>query len=1516
MFLTDTAPTDRPLPEPLRLFRLFSVLVAVLLGLAGPAMAATPSFKHILPDEVSALGYINSIAQDDQGFMWFAGANGLGRYDGYELKLYHHDPNRPEGLSHNYVNQILPAEGGDLWLATRDGVDYFNADTGRFSHHRHPDEGAFGSSVNDVRGLVRTEERLWIASRGGLLSYHLTANDYRHLPLPDAQADLEEDSSIWAVARDQNGQLWLGTQKQGVYRFNPRTETMTHFAHREEDPRSISDNDVREVYVDDSNQVWFGTYGGGLARYDRDNGDFVRYPNDNHEKSTTIWDIIRDSDGQYWVGDGSAINRFDPQTGQFEGYSYVEGRPQTPGNHVINVVYEDRQGDIWVGYFPAGVDRIDKTASTFNNYAHDPLDDNSITDGGVVSAHEDPQGDLWIGTGFGLNHWDRQSGAFTRITRDENRENTLSGNTILAIEQQGRYLWLGIWSGGLNRMDLETGEIRHYRAEKDNPKSLPGDEPWGLTLDHQGRLWVATDAGLARYNRQSDDFTVFQPSREQLAGDSHLYARVVYEDSRHNLWVGGVGGLYRLDEESGQFTHYHQSDADPDSLSNNFVRSLHEDSRGNLWVGTEGGGLNRFDYQSETFRAYTTEEGLADDTVTSIVEDEQGELWAATHQGLSRLDLEQEEFQNFSRQQGLIGNLFNRDASLLTRDGELFFGGSKGFTLFRPQQLKPNPHAPPVFITDIQVLNQSLPAVREGEGPGQSIAFADRITLQPDQSVVTFEYSALNYRSPENNRYAYRLLGFENDWHRVGNKRTATYTNLDPGEYRFQVKAANNDGLWNDKPRTLRVGVEPALWQTGWAYALYALALTGLMGWLVHTQRQKLAQERKVVQRLQQVDELKDDFLANTSHELRTPLNGIIGLSESLLDGATGELPDATRSNLAMIVASGRRLAGLVDDILDFAKLRDQGIELHPRPVDLHVVVEVVLTLTRPLVGAKPITLINRVPPELEHVCADEDRLLQILHNLVGNAVKFTERGQIEVTAQALPATDEIRFSVSDTGPGIAPRELQHLFEAFRQASGTNARLYGGTGLGLSITHQLVTLHGGQLTVDSEPGNGSTFTVTLPSARNLPHAEPAETATPPTTEPLPAAEVAEAQVALPDTQHNSGAHILVVDDEPVNRQVLANYLTLGNYRVSEADSGESALNFIEQHPNVDLVLLDIMMPCLSGYETCRTLRKRYSTLELPVIFLTAKRQISDLVQAFEAGGNDFVSKPFSRDELLARVNTHLQFLDIHRNLDKKVAERTRELKRINQGLEQAQEETRSAYEQLELASITDPLTGLYNRRFLNQQLPNDAGLSLRGYSQWRDNQAPHPTDSDCLFLLVDIDHFKPVNDTYGHTAGDQVLESMSQVLREAMRETDYLVRWGGEEFLLVARFSNRADAPNLAERVRTAVENTRFDIGRGKTLHKTCSIGYAAFPFYQKQPELLSWEQVIDTADRALYAAKRVGRNCWVGLEEGTEPPDGDPNPGTSETLEKQIERGQLVVRCSAGRVAFGDKNNLPDNDH
>jgi signal transduction histidine kinase/class 3 adenylate cyclase/ActR/RegA family two-component response regulator len=631
-------------------------------------------------------------------------------------------------------------------------------------------------------------------------------------------------------------------------------------------------------------------------------------------------------------------------------------------------------------------------------------------------------------------------------------------------------------------------------------------------------------------------------------------------------------------------------------------------------------------------------------------------IWLGTNYGIYRYNPKNKKLTHFDYKDGLASNMYYSVNPLKTNRGELIFGSNKGFTIFHPDSIKTNPIIPPVYITGIGIAGQELSVAGtpldtfpQKSPLKQHILYTEKITLTHTQNDLLFSFTALNFDTPEKNQYKYILENYDKTWISTpSSSRIARYAKLPPGNYTFRVIASNNDGVWNYKGDALEISILPPWYWAWWSKTLYLLLVLGaiysFIRWRTHEQRLKIAQqekelisERQLSERLQQVDKLKDQFLANTSHELRTPLQGIIGLSEAMIDQMN--TPDQ-RENLAMIISSGRRLNSLVDDILDFSKLRNYDIILAQKPVDLASLVDVVLNSNKPLVRGKNLTLINAVSSDLPSAFADENRLQQILYNLVGNAVKFTESGHIKV--DALEKEGNLLISVEDTGIGIPENKREVIFKEFEQGDGSISREYVGTGLGLSISKRLVELHGGKMWVESVVGKGSTFCFTLPvtlekaSVIVLPQHKVA-TITPDAFSP-------EQIIPIFSPERKEIIRVLVVDDEAINQQVVKNHLVKEQYLLTQAMNGEEALRIIESGAQFDLVLLDVMMPRMSGYEVCQKIRERFLPSELPIIMVTAKNQVQDLVQGLGLGANDYLAKPFSKEEFLARVRTQL---DLH-----------------------------------------------------------------------------------------------------------------------------------------------------------------------------------------------------------------------------------------------------------------------------
>lgn len=1212
--------------------------------------------------------------RDSRGFMWLGTLDGLNRYDGYEFKAYKHDPNRPGTIAGNVIYAIVEDKNGDLWIGTDNGLSRYDRDFESFEVYRHDPTDDSSIGHNMVRALAFDEQgRLWAATGGGGLNRFEDGRFIRFNFAADDPNSISHDY-VKAIHFDRFGKMWVGTE-QGLNRYNSQSNSFSRYYHEPGRAGSLSSSDINAILEDSKGRMWLGTENGGLNRWGMERSTFTHYRHSKDDNSSlshnSVKALFEDGNGTIWVGTDAGINLLNPQTHQIKHFRHRNGDPFSIGSDFVMNIYDDSHGTIWVGTAGGAVNRYQLHRARFGHFNHQPGNPDSLSHNMVQNIHVDSKNTLWVATrGGGLNYYDEASGSFRQYRYDKDDLNSLSDDYVTFVyEDSAQNLWVGTGTGGLNRFDSKTKTFKHYRASPGVEGALQSDHIRYIYQDKRGTLWVSTSKGLSRYNKEKDNFFTYRHNPNDPSSISHDWSKFLYEDDEGNFWVTTLQGFNRFDRDSGTFERFMPDTDDPERLSHGNVNFILRDSRGLYWVGTYGGGLHQFNAKTGKFSRYRSEQGLPNDVIYGGLEDNQGELWFSTNMGLFKYNSQSKTFKNYDANDGAQGNEFNRNAFFKARDGELFFGGLNGFNRFYPSKIINNPTPPQLAITDLLLFNQS---VKVGEPIGgeyfslpQTISSTDKIILDHTQSLVTFEFAAFDYINPGKVRYAYSMQGLDKQWiYTDAKNRRATYTHLGAGKYKLKVKASNADGVWNEQGVTIDIRVMPPPWGTWWAYSLYVLIAVALIYIFVSMRlAQNKARDQLVLNReLRHINKLKDAFLANTSHELRTPLNGIIGLAESMIDGAAGPMSQKARKNLAMVVASGRRLSDLINDILDFSKLKHEQVVLKPKALDLHTLTEIVLTLLMPLTKDKPLKLSNDVPETLGAVHADENRLLQILHNLVGNAIKFTDAGEVKVGAYV--DNDSIVVTIQDTGIGIAPHHFDSIFDDFSQLEADNNRSHGGTGLGLSITRQLVRLHGGDIWLNSELGQGSLFSFSLPVARqkaqNTMSIAPDVLVNDRDNEDFEGQEI-ETSVALADGFDGARFKLLIVDDEPINLQVLSNHLQLAKYQVEQAHDGVEALQMLCIKGPFDLVLLDIMMPKMSGYEVCKRIREQWSVSDLPVIFLTAKNQIEDMVQGFAVGANDHLTKPISKHELLLRVKTHLQLLDINRSLEIQVNERTEQM---------------------------------------------------------------------------------------------------------------------------------------------------------------------------------------------------------------------------------------------------------------
>ncbi|NQZ11086.1 MAG: response regulator, partial [Algicola sp.] len=1087
---------------------------------------------------------------------------------------------------------------------------------------------------------------------------------------------------------DTEQRLWIGTYG-GLNRYDRKTDQFNHYQHSPDDPTSLSNNKVTTIIQHSKDKLWVGTHGGGLNLFDVTQQQFVRYQhidgNSQTLASVYVRSLYQNDKQQLWIGTyDRGLNILHLADDHFNHYRHQGLDPNSLSENSIRSIYPDRQGLVWIGTNGGGVNKYDSNRERFGHIRHHSDNNRSLSNNQVWAIYEDSKQRMWVGTKGGLNRFN-PDGTVTVYTFSPTDPTSLSHNSVSDIveDNQGR-MWVATWGAGVNLFDSKTEQFTRFTHDRKNPDSLGENRVKFIFQDSRKMLWFGTfGGGLNRLDESTQKFEQFRHDASDPNTISNDKVISIAEDSTGSLWIGTEEGLNHLDVATGKFQRFRHDQENPTSLSHNYVTVIKTGKKGVLWLGTYGGGLNRFNTKSGEFSHFRKKQGMINDSVRGIVKDNLGDFWISTTLGLSRFDSVKTSFTHYNVNDGLQSSEFNEGAYFRSNRGELFFGGINGLNRFFAADITPVGQQPAVVFTEFLLFNQPVAVGLSHNNSDndkslnlpKAINVLEQISLTYKHSLVAFEFAALDHRNPERNTYAYMLEGLDQEWiYTDAKNRRATYTNLPAGDYRLKIKAANANGVWHEPGTSIDISVSPPYWKTTEAFVFYGVLVMLLVYILdsIRSANNAARAQLAVNHKLTKLDKLKDAFLANTSHELRTPLNGIIGLAESLIDGVAGKLPEKANKNLAMVVTSGRRLSHLINDILDLSKLKHASIKLNLQSLDLRALTDVVFTLSQPLIGIKKLTLINKVPEDFPLVWADEDRLLQILHNLIGNGIKFTDSGSVVVSVER--QQQGISISIADTGIGIDENKYTAIFDSFGQVQRQSDRIYGGTGLGLTISKQLVELHGGTINVKSVIGEGTTFSFTLTLSDGRANQQSKTRPIRPT--PLSMnVETSDEQRVLnmptvgqgdehEDEQHEHQStgrfRLLLVDDEPINLQVLHNHLSL-KYQLVEAADGVQALAAIEEQGPFDLVLLDIMMPRMSGYEVCKKIRESLSVNELPVIFLTAKNQMDDLVQGFAVGANDHINKPVAKLELLSRVDTHLKLLDINRDLESKVEARTNEL---------------------------------------------------------------------------------------------------------------------------------------------------------------------------------------------------------------------------------------------------------------
>ncbi|TAD99671.1 MAG: hypothetical protein EAZ97_08165 [Bacteroidetes bacterium] len=1059
-------------------------------------------FKHLETENGLSNSSVRCILQDKEGFMWFGTENGLNRYDGYDWTVFRHQTDDSASLSNNFIRAMIEDRTGNLWVATQDGLNCFNKKTNHFTVFKHKE------NENSIK-----------------------------------------NNNILAILEDSKGFIWIALDG-GLNKFNPKTGFFELFLKDSLNPKSLNDNRVRSLYEDQDQNLWIGTFEGGLNLFDKKTNTFQHFK--NKKNNSMIRQIIPAANNKLWLATRQGLILFDKKTKTHKKYLFNNQNFDNLMNNELWSICED-QGVLWIGT-ENGLQQFDPKTEKFNTYKQQNYNTYSLSSSVVYSVEKDRSGVLWIGTAFGgLNYLDRQFNQFSLYQNQSGNPNSLSNNMVRGIlEDSEGLIWIATEGGGLNVFDRKNNQWKNFRHQPNNNNSLSSDKIWSLFEDKNKNLWIGTlEDGLALnlFNKKKNSFSTAKHFKKKIERNrqqailsikgqednllvstwlniwnfdpkKHVFSpftdkkiptnlieslNILYLDKKNNVWVASDKGLVKFNKD-GTSKVYEQKNG----LTYNQIRNIHEDKKGIIWLGTENG-LSELDPKTEKFTNYQRKDGLLAETIYGILEDSKGNLWLSSNQGISFFDMQTRKFENYNQKDGLQQGEFNAGSFLKLKSGEMAFGGRNGLSIFNPNTVnRKNNYLPPVVITDFQIFNQSIKIAKDSMLK-QDIRFTKEIILPYTASVFSFTFAALNYTVGEKNQYAYKLEGFEDDWNNVGTRRLATYTKIPAGEYFFKVKASNNDLIWNEQGTVVKITIIPPFWEENWFKIMFFLCILGIILAIFYyrisrIRKQKEILEREVIYRtaeimqqkeeiqaqsfklevqsnkLQSLNDLKDRLFSIISHDLRNVMGGIKtefnSLENALMKGNIDF--DDILTSIQDIKKSTKNTDFMLENLLEWAKqaMQDKNMKLKWAAFDFFDLIEEIINLVKPQANAKNIDLINLVPTN-GTVLGDHYKLNIVLRNLILNAIKFTNKnGKITILREEIE--DTVKISVIDTGIGISNFQKNQIQKNICESTfGTEGEK--GIGIGLQICANYLKEHQTELLIESEVGKGSEFYFFLPN---------------------------------------------------------------------------------------------------------------------------------------------------------------------------------------------------------------------------------------------------------------------------------------------------------------------------------------------------------------------------------------------------------------------------------------------------
>ena len=1026
------------------------------------------NFKNITIEDGLSQSTVETIYQDSKGYIWIGTNDGLDRYNGYEFKHYKHDKYDKNSIANNYIVDIIEDKNGYIWVSTIGGLSRINPDKDEIKNYYSKEDSGNLSNSNLWQILCTKDNRLIASTIDGLNVYDKNKDKFTRILYKEGELPSQY---IYSLEEDINGHIWVGTDN-GLVELDKDLNIVKSYQD------AIGDSDVYNVYDDSKGNIWVCTLDNGLFKINLDDNSVENYKNNNSKisiPSNNVRDIISDSEGKLWIATDKGLCTFDYEREEFITYNKKSYQSNSLIDDEIFCLLKDSSGLIWIGTY-SGISRFNPN-SNFTHFKLDPYEDNSISGNVIHGIYEDDDKTLWIGTNeSGVNIINGES------IKHLNKENSnIVSDLIEDITGFKNYIFIGT-NEGLSVLVKNDKTAKNYTITNYTTKDgLPSNKIRSLFIDSKGYLWIGTNKGLAILDTNNNKIIDITYILDEM-GVSDKFIRAVYEDSKGNYYIGCFleGGLIKINPNTKEYKIYKNIENDDSSISNNSIRYINEDLYGNILVGTSHG-INILNLSTDKFNHYTEKDGLINNTIYGILVDKNNGIWMSTNAGISKLSTEDDTFKNFTITDGLQSNEFNGRACFKSKDGNMYFGGINGFNVFNSQDIELSTFEPKVIFDNFEI-------------NGTNKKDISNIKFKSNENNIKINFFTNDYKNTKTTQYYYKLEGLENEWN-MTNSNSLVFANLGSGDYTLKIKTITQHGVMSDES-SVHFTINPPIWRSNYAICIYLILIiisilrymhkVNTLDRLVNERTNKLRKEmeknEQLFKKVLSLEQNKNNYFVNLSHELRTPLNVLSSINQLIKEFTKKDnfiTPEKLSYYMGIMDRNCSRLLSLINNLIDHTKIENNSYIINKKDEDIVYLVEETVLDMKDYIEEKGLELIFDTDVEEKVIRCDKVDIERCIINLVGNAVKFTpEGGLIEVLLQDLD--DKVKIIVKDNGIGISEENQKIIFDRFNQVVDESSEQKGGSGLGLTITKQLITLHNGEIYVESEVGVGSEFIIILP----------------------------------------------------------------------------------------------------------------------------------------------------------------------------------------------------------------------------------------------------------------------------------------------------------------------------------------------------------------------------------------------------------------------------------------------------